>query len=56
MCIRDRLRKGGAFSDQVNAYSGNEEERDAAASDNATGGADVRIERGNGRRIKLPGT
>ena len=50
------LRKGGAFSDQVNAYSGNEEEREAAASDNATGGADVRIERGNGRRIKLPGT
>ncbi len=50
------LRKRGAFTDKVTGYTGSEEEREAAATDNATGGEEVRIERGNGRRIKLPGT
>lgn len=50
------LRKGRSISDAVTGYSGSEEERTQAAEDNATGGGDVTIERGNGRRIKLPGT
>ena len=50
------LRKPGDISDAVTGYSGTEEERAIAAEDNATGGNTVEIERGTGRRIKLPGT
>jgi len=50
------LRKRRSVSDVVTGYTGNEEELAAAAEDNATGGEKVTIERGNGRRIKLPGT
>ena len=49
------LRKPSSVSDAVTGYSGSEEERAAAAEDNATGG-EVTIERGSGRRLKLPGT
>lgn len=50
------LRKSSDISEAVTGYTGSEEEREIAAADNATGGADVIIERGTGRRIKLPGT
>ena len=50
------LRKNRTISDAVTGYSGTEEELAEAALDNATGGETVTIERGNGRRIKLPGT
>jgi len=50
------LRKRRSVADAVTGYSGSEEELAAAASDNATGGKTVTIERGSGRRIKLPGT
>lgn len=50
------LRKGRDISDAVTGYTGSEEELAAAAEDNATGGEEVIIERGNGRRVKLPGT
>lgn len=50
------LRKPSDIADAVTGYTGNAEERELAAADNATGGADVTIERGTGRRIKLPGT
>ena len=50
------LRKGRTISEAVTGFSGSEEELTAAAEDNATGGEEVKIERGNGRRIKLPGT
>jgi len=50
------LRKRRDISDAVTGFSGSEEELAAAAEDNATGGEQVVIERGSGRRIKLPGT
>ena len=50
------LRKGSTISDAVTGYSGSDDERAAAAEDNATGGEAVTIERGTGRRLKLPGT
>lgn len=51
------LRKGAAISDDVVNYRGTPEERARAEQDNATGGEEVRIERGSGvQRIKLPGT
>ncbi len=50
------LRKGRTISDAVTGYTGSPEELAAAAEDNATGGDTVIIERGNGRRLKLPGT
>lgn len=50
------LRKGRTISEAVTSYEGTEEELALAAEDNATGGGDVKIERGSGRRIKLPGT
>lgn len=50
------LRKNAAIGDAVTGWTGSEEELAEAATDSATGGADVTIERSNGRRIKLPGT
>lgn len=50
------LRKGSTISDAVTGYTGSEEELATAAEDNATGGDAVTIERGVGRRLKLPGT
>lgn len=50
------LRKGRAISDAVTGYTGSADELAAAGEDNATGGETVTIERGNGRRLKLPGT
>ncbi|MEM9667325.1 MAG: DUF3035 domain-containing protein [Pseudomonadota bacterium] len=50
------LRKSRRVSGSVTDWSGTEEERALAQGDNATGGGDVIIERGSGRRIKLPGT
>ena len=50
------LRKGRTITNAVTSYQGNEEELAAAAADNATGGGEVSIQRGSGRRIKLPGT
>lgn len=50
------LRKGSAIANAVTGYTGSEEELAEAAADNATGGKDVTIERGNGPRLKLPGT
>ena len=50
------LRKGTTISDAVTGFTGSEDELAAAAEDNATGGEEVTIERGNGRRLKLPGT
>lgn len=50
------LRKGRPISEAVTGFTGSAEEVADAASDNATGGEEVKIERGNGRRIKLPGT
>lgn len=50
------LRKGRGISNAVTGYTGSEEELAAAAEDNATGGREVTIERGTGRRLKLPGT
>ena len=50
------LRKGSTISDAVTGYSASEEELAIAAEDSATGGSDVTIARGDGRRIKLPGT
>ena len=50
------LRKDGTISDAVTSFSATEAELARAAEDNATGGAEVTIERGSGTRIKLPGT
>lgn len=51
------LRKNRSISNIVTGYTGTPEELAEAADDNATGGEEVVIERGNaGRRIKLPGT
>ncbi|MEM6899471.1 MAG: DUF3035 domain-containing protein [Pseudomonadota bacterium] len=49
------LRKSRTVSQSVADWTGSEEQRELAASDNATGG-DVIIERSSGPRIKLPGT
>ncbi|MEM6412428.1 MAG: DUF3035 domain-containing protein [Pseudomonadota bacterium] len=49
------LRKSRTVSQSVADWTGSEEQRELAASDNATGG-DVTIERSSGPRIKLPGT
>ena len=50
------LRKNSSIGDAVTGWTGSEEELESAASDSATGGADVTIERSDGARIKLPGT
>lgn len=50
------LRKNDRISQAVTGYTGSEEELALQAEDNATGGKKVTIERGNGRRLKLPGT
>ncbi len=50
------LRKSTEIGDAVTGWTGNEEEVADAASDSATGGGAVKIERSNGSRIKLPGT
>ncbi|MEO0881406.1 MAG: DUF3035 domain-containing protein [Pseudomonadota bacterium] len=49
------LRKSRRVANSVTGWTGSEEERELAATDNATGG-DVTIERSSGPRIKLPGT
>lgn len=49
------LRKSRSVSDSVTTWTGSEDERALAASDNATSG-EVTIERSSGSRIKLPGT
>lgn len=51
------LRKSPTIADRVLFWRGDDEEARAIAdSDNATGGAAVTIDQGNGRRVKLPGT
>lgn len=50
------LRKPRSISDTVTEWSGTEDERALAESDNATGGGQIIVERSNGPRIKLPGT
>ena len=51
------LRKPTSIADRVLFWRGDDEEARAIAdSDNATGGAAVTIDSGNGRRVKLPGT
>lgn len=51
------LRKPSSFSDRVLFWRGDDEEaRAVAESDSATGGAAVTIARGDGSRVKLPGT
>ncbi|MEL6663437.1 MAG: DUF3035 domain-containing protein [Pseudomonadota bacterium] len=51
------LRKSPTFADRVLFWRGDDEDARAIAdSDNATGGAAVTIDGGNGRRVKLPGT
>lgn len=50
------LRKSRTVSDIITGYTGSEEELALIAEDNATGGEKVTIERGTGKRIKLPGT
>ncbi|MEL6324228.1 MAG: DUF3035 domain-containing protein [Pseudomonadota bacterium] len=50
------LHKPGSITDAVTGWSGSEDEQALAASDNATGGEEVTIEKSSGSRIKLPGT
>ncbi|MEM1149426.1 MAG: DUF3035 domain-containing protein [Pseudomonadota bacterium] len=51
------LRKSPSIADRVLFWRDDDEEARAIAdSDNATGGAAVTIDQGNGRRVKLPGT
>ena len=51
------LRKSPTIADRVLFWRGDDEEaRAVAESDNATGGAAVTINQGNGQRVKLPGT
>ena len=51
------VRRSRSLTDRVLGWTGTEEEREAAATDSATGGGDVVIEQSNrGERIKLPGT
>jgi len=50
------IRKNKSFADRVVFWRGTDEEIAEAAGDSATGGAEVTIDRGNGNRIKLPGT
>jgi len=50
------IRKNKSFADRVVFWRGTDEEIAEAAGDSATGGEEVTIDRGNGNRIKLPGT
>lgn len=51
------IRRSAELTDRVTDYSGTEEEREAANTDNATGGDPVVIESsGRGKSLKLPGT
>jgi len=51
------IRKSSGIADRVLFWRGDEEDRETAAEDSATGGGDVVIERArSGSRLKLPGT
>lgn len=50
------LRKTNSVSDRVIQWSGTDEERAQAESDNATGGERVLVEKRGTSRLKLPGT
>ncbi|MEE9380222.1 MAG: DUF3035 domain-containing protein [Hyphomonadaceae bacterium] len=50
------VHKPESFADKVLFWRGSDEELAESATDSATGGEQVTIERGSGSRIKLPGT
>ncbi len=50
------IRKPGSVADRIIFWRGDEDEREAARNDSATGGEQVEIEPARGSSIKLPGT